>query len=123
MKNVLLVIKNAKLRFQIRNTLSMNMFHPIAANNYVEAIQLAQEQYPEFIITDLDVFQNDDYEILKQLRELTLLNQIPILLLNNQIDHNFCLKVWQLGITLFLPQPLNPDLIVKLISEQLKQAS
>ncbi len=121
MKNVLLIIEDVNLRFQIRNTLSMKMFHPIAANNYVEAIQLAQEQYPEFIITDLNVFQKDKYEILKQLRELTFLNQTPILLLNNQIDRNFCLKVWQLGITLFLPKTLNLDLIVKLIYEELKQ--
>lgn len=121
MKNVLIIIEDIQLCYQLQNALRMKMFHTISTNNTWESIGLVQEQYPDLIVTDLDVFQNSSYQVLKQLRELTFLNQTPILLLNNQNNKDFCLKIWQLGITLFLPKPVNLDLLIKIISQTIKQ--
>ncbi|MBE9168892.1 response regulator [Pleurocapsales cyanobacterium LEGE 06147] len=121
MKNVLIIIEDVQLRYQLQNALRIQMFHIISTNNTWESIQLVQEQYPDLIATDLDVFQNSSYQVLKQLRELTFLNQTPILLLNNQTNKDFCLKIWQLGITLFLPKPVNLDLLIQIISQTIKQ--
>lgn len=118
MKNILLVIEDRRLHSEIKNILGFYTFHTISGYNQWESIRLVQEQYPDFIITDLNVFSKNSFEVLKELRELTLLSRTPILLLSNQINKDFCLKIWSIGIWLFLPKTTNMRNLVQILEQE-----
>jgi DNA-binding NarL/FixJ family response regulator len=121
MKNVLLIVDDVVLSNEIMNALRIDKFHPIAANNYREGIRLVESQYPDVIVTDLDVFQDQSYDLLKQIRELTTVNQIPIIILHEQINKEFCLKVFQLGLSLFLEKTAKTDVLIRMIQSEITQ--
>lgn len=103
MINILIIIKDDNLREKLRKSFYSLPFHLIESNNREEDIQLISEQYPELIITDLDGLTNDEYERLLQIRKITIDSPIKILNIGKQSSLDKCLKLWELGITGYLP--------------------
>lgn len=101
MKNILILVEDIPLRSKILEILRDKIFHTIYAKKTSEWLGLVKEQYPDLIITDLDPRDSESYEILENLRQLTFFKDTPIILLTKQIDREFCLQVWQLGISLY----------------------
>jgi len=120
MKNILLIINDLSLCCKINKALRMKQFHLISTNNNWEGIRLVEEQYPEIIITDLNILQTDKYCLLRKLREITFFSDTPILLLNNQINKQFCLKAWRLGIDWYFPNTAELDLIIQSICHKIE---
>jgi DNA-binding response OmpR family regulator len=120
MKNILIVTDDVMLSCKIINSLRLNLFHPIASNSYLEGINLIHCQYPDLIITDLDVFSENSYELLKEFRRLTLFTKVPILILTSTITKDFYLKIWQLRIPLFLPKLVPINELIYVIKRELK---
>lgn len=119
MRNILLIVDDVVLCNKIITFLRIENFHPIAANSYQEGIRLVESQYPDVIVTDLDVFQDESYNLLKKIRELTSLNNIPIIILHEPINKEFCLKVFQLGLSLFVEKTAQINVLTKMIQAEI----
>ncbi|WP_324281786.1 response regulator [Cyanobacterium aponinum UTEX 3222] len=115
MKNVLIITKDYHLINSLFQFSRLTNFHFITASNYSEGIKLIHEQYPDFIITDLDICQENNYLKLWLIRQLTYENKIPILLLYQRLDQDLCLKIWELGINLFIQKLAQPEQLIRML--------
>lgn len=121
MKNVLVIVNNVLLSREITNSLRMSNFHPIASNNYQEAMRLVESQYPDIIITDLDIWQEESYAILKQIHQFTLVSHLPIIILNDKLNNEFLLDLDKLNSVLFMERRLDTNTLVNMIVQEVKQ--
>lgn len=115
MRNVLIITKDYHLINSLFHFSQLTNFHFITAFNYSEGINLINEQYPDFIITDLDICQENNYLKLWLIRQLTYENKIPILLLYQRLDRDLCLKIWELGINLCIQKLAQPEQLIPLL--------
>jgi DNA-binding response OmpR family regulator len=119
MKNILLIIDDFNLANNISKGSKLSNFHLIIASGYDEGIKLINDQYPDLIITDLDIKQGKNYYNLRTIRELTFYHHIPIILLYNHINQELCLRIWELGVSLFFNKMMNSDQLIKIINQEM----
>ena len=119
MKNILIISEDCTLNNHLVNCSNLTNFHIITTFNYQEGIKLISEQYPDIIITDLDINQEKNYRNLKTIRELIFSQKILIILLYNQIYGESCLKIWELGISLFFNKMIKPNTLINIIEKAL----
>ncbi len=123
MKNILLILTDNQLKKQLKNTLRSSLIHVITANNQQEELHLIQEQYPDLIITDLNPLKISEYQRIKRIKEVSFLENIPLILLNKHDNLANYFKVWQLGINLYFSPSRDLDNLNKMIISLLDQKS
>lgn len=119
MKNILIINEDYTVNNYLFNCSNLTNFHVITTFNYEEGIKLISEQYPDIIITDLDISQQKKYLILKRIRELTFNEKTPIILLYNKINREICLKILEIGISLFFNKMIKSDTLINIIEKTL----
>jgi CheY-like chemotaxis protein len=119
MRNILLIDDNAHFRFSLCKILRENKFHVIEAENGYTGLQLAQEQYPDLILCDLDRPQINGYEVLKKLREHSITAKIPVILLTSSTDDYYRLKALELGANLWILKPVDIHNLLQAIAIQI----
>jgi signal transduction histidine kinase/AraC-like DNA-binding protein len=119
----LVVDDNFEVRQFIASLLS-NQFEILEAQNGKEALELAFENIPDIIISDVMMPLMDGYELCQQLKNDERTNHIPIILttvLSAQEDRNLGLTK---GADSYIPKPIDPEHLIirvkKLIENQLK---
>lgn len=119
MRNILLIDDNAHFRFSVCKVLRENNFHVIEAENSYTSWHLAQEQYPDLILCDLDTPQINGYEVLKKLREDSITAKIPVIFLTSSTDDYYRLKALELGANLWIRKPVDIRDLLQTIAIQL----
>ena len=107
MKNILVIEDDDHFRFLVCKFLRKNNFHVIEAENPVVGMQLSQEQYPDLIICDLDLPDQNDYHILKKLQEDSRTGKIPLIFLIGKADEYHRVQARELGANIWLKKPID----------------
>lgn len=115
MKNILTISEDYSLNNYFVSCSNLTNFHIITTFNYEEGIKLISEQYPDIVIIDLDICQEKSYLTLKKIRELTFNDQTLILLLYNKINQESCLRILELGISLFFQKKTKPEQLIRIV--------
>lgn len=77
--------------------------------NGIEAMHwLEQGNYPDLIITELDVPHLDGYELIQLVRGSNLMAHLPIIVLSKQDDSNVRIECLESGADAYLTKPFNP---------------
>ncbi len=95
-------------------------FDVIAASSGRDAIALAQEHQPDLIILDLIMPEMDGLAVTKILRQETVWQDLPIILVSASTlprDESQCYKA---GATAFLAKPINFKLLLRLLEQHLQ---
>ena len=107
---LLFVEDNKELRdfFAEAFSLSYNVF---TASSAGEAIEIAQRELPDLIVSDYMMPETDGLELCRILKNEILTSHIPFVLLSSLNTEEFRVKCWQGGVDLFEEKPFKTELL------------
>jgi CheY-like chemotaxis protein len=121
MKKLLLIEDNALVRETTLDWLEVENFEVISAENGLVGLELAREQHPDLIISDIVMPEMDGYELLSALRQQPLTADIPFIFLSakaEKADKNYALRA---GADNYLVKPFNLVELLNVIEICLQQ--
>lgn len=108
---VLVIEDHRELREFICASLAPN-FNTINASNGKDGLELATQNIPDLIITDLMMPGMDGYLVCKQLKERDKTSHIPVIMLTAKTATDIKTQAWQSGADGYLGKPFNqPELL------------
>ena len=84
-------------------------FSVVYARNGREGLLKAKEYVPDIIITDIMMPECDGLEMTRAIRQSTLLNHIPVIIVTAKSDETNKLEGLNCGADAYLIKPFNPD--------------
>lgn len=116
---ILIVEDNDELRSLLVETLG-NYFLIFEASNGVEGIEMASQNFPDIILTDLIMPEMDGMQMAKKLKEDINLNHIPVFMLTVLQNSNQKLESIESGVSEYLEKPVDTKLLLAKIINTLK---
>ena len=114
---VLIVDDNAEIRSVLKDIFK-NEYQVLEAQDGEEALQLAQKEIPDCIISDVMMPKLDGFEFTKQIKNNELTSFIPVILLTAKTSDEAHLEGLKSTADAFLTKPFNNE-IVKATMQQL----
>ena len=115
--NVLIVDDSESMRFTIHATLTSAGYHVEAANNGVEALELAKKGRYDLVLTDINMPKMNGYQLIENLRKLNAFKFIPILTLTTQSDALSKQKAKRIGATGWIVKPFSPTHLIEILGK------
>ncbi|MEH1779748.1 MAG: ATP-binding protein [Nostoc sp.] len=94
-------------------------FAVIAVSNGREGLEKAKEIHPDLIITDLMMPEMDGYEMLRELRQIPELQNIPAIASSASVFESNQNESITAGADAFLPKPVEASALLKLLEKYL----
>ncbi|MCG8366966.1 MAG: response regulator transcription factor [Pseudanabaenales cyanobacterium] len=113
--NVLLVDDEPGLREAVKAYLEDSGFNVQVASNAQEGWDLLQQSTPDILISDIMMPQVDGYQFLKQVREDTRFQALPVLFLTARGMTSDRIQGYNAGCDAYLPKPFDPDELVAIV--------
>ncbi|OLP15630.1 DNA-binding response regulator [Leptolyngbya sp. 'hensonii'] len=118
---LLLVDDEPGLREAVQAYLEDSGFTVRAASNAHDGWELMQQSTPDLVISDIMMPQVDGYEFLKQLREDPRYKALPVVFLTARGMTADRIQGYNAGVDAYLPKPFDPDELVAIVTNLLKQ--
>jgi len=106
-QTVLIVEDNYDLRKYIVNEFA-EFYNILEAANGKEALDLALQEFPDIIISDVVMPEMDGLELCRRIKENFLTNHIPIILLTAHASIEHRITGIEQGADSYIPKPFNP---------------
>lgn len=123
MTKILVVDDNQSARDLIIDILSYTGYEVLSAVDGLSGLQVAIQESPELIISDIAMPNLDGYGFVEALRKNPLTNTIPIILVTARTQHDEIRRGMVIGADDYLTKPIKPNDVVAAVRAQLsKQA-
>ena len=117
---VLIVEDNADVSYYIGELLKKN-YNLLFARDGQEGLEKAKMYMPDLIISDLMMLGMDGYELCREVRQLDILNHIPIVIVTAKCGDDDRVQALQAGADAYLQKPFNTDELNARITKLLEQ--
>ncbi|NLD64844.1 MAG: response regulator transcription factor, partial [Bacteroidales bacterium] len=117
---LLFVEDNEELRSFIRIILS-DGFHVIEAGNGIEGFEIARNQLPDIIITDLMMPEMDGLELARRIKQETTTSHIPVVVLTAKTDLDTQVEALKRGADDFITKPFSSTYLRARVENILQQ--
>ncbi|MCY1723496.1 response regulator [Prolixibacteraceae bacterium Z1-6] len=108
---ILLVEDDLELNRFINSSLK-KQFNVISCFNGTEGIKLAQNQFPELIISDIMMPEMDGFEMCKSIREDELISHLPIILLTAKTETESIISGYKYGADDYITKPFDQNILI-----------
>ena len=119
--SILIVEDNADISYYIGRLLNGASIKLIYAQNGAEGLEIAAEQMPDLILTDLMMPEMDGYELCRRVRESEVLNHIPIIIITAKSGGKERVCGLEVGADAYLEKPFNAEELNIRITKLLEQ--
>ena len=113
---VLLVDDEPGLRESVQAYLEDSNFDVRVAGNAAEGWDLLQQELPNVLISDIMMPQVDGYQFLKQVREDTRFQALPVVFLTARGMTSDRIQGYKAGADAYLAKPFDPEELVAIVS-------
>lgn len=120
---VMVVDDSLTVRKASSKILERNNFHVILATDGEDAIEKLQEVSPDIILSDIEMPKMDGFELVKHIRNIEKLNNIPITMITSRTAEKHQNLAFQLGANAFLGKPYNEEELINTINMLLNKAN
>jgi signal transduction histidine kinase len=120
-KKVLVIDDTAEIRMIITESLNIYGFATLAAEDGVRGIKVAQEQYPDLIICDINMPNLDGYGTLAALRENEATATIPFIFLTGAADKLNMRRGMEMGADDYLTKPFTHKELLAAVNTRLEK--
>ncbi|HEX8494060.1 MAG TPA: PAS domain S-box protein [Pyrinomonadaceae bacterium] len=118
----LLIIEDAEDTLTLLQTaLGLRGYRTTPCASAAEALSVAATLQPDLIISDIGLPQMDGYELLKRLRELSHLRDVPAIALTGYAAQKDAAAALAAGFNAHLAKPINPSMLVAEIERLLEE--
>ncbi len=97
-------------------------FDVITAQNGEDAFKLMETEYPDLVITDVEMPIMDGYELCAKIKETSQFSQIPVILVTSMVTTESLMKGISSGADNYLTKPYDDDTLFTKIDELLAQS-
>lgn len=116
----ILVIDDTKTNIEVLEGILSNDYDIFVALNGKKALVLTEKVKPDLILLDVMMPEMDGYETLRQMQNLNLVQNTPVLFLTAKADAKSEQMGLDLGAVDYITKPFNPDLVRLRIKNQLE---
>jgi signal transduction histidine kinase len=118
---VLLVDDNADMREYVRGLLS-GRFDVVLAANGREALEIAEREHPDLVVTDVMMPEMDGFALLNQIRQDPALRPTPVIMLSARAGEESTVEGLGAGADDYLTKPFTARELIARVEAQLKMA-
>lgn len=115
----LFVDDNNDMRSLISSILEKEFKHLYIASNGKEALQIAREEIPDIIVSDIMMPQMNGYELCRAIKEDMNINYIQVILLTARIDEQSHIDGYKIGADAYLEKPFEIETLLATITNRL----
>lgn len=119
MADILLVDDSVSMREMVSFTLNQAGHNVTEAEDGIQALNIADDNTFDLIITDINMPNMDGITLTAKLRELEAFTFIPILILTTETSEPRKLEAKQAGATGWIEKPFDPDHLLATIGKVL----
>lgn len=94
-------------------------YNVVTISSAEEALEWLNTNLPDLIISDIEMFEMDGFEFLKQVRIRGFMKHIPIIMLSAKSESKERVKCYKLGAQDYLTKPFNPEELEELVKKNL----
>lgn len=121
MTKILIIEDEAAIRTNLADVLELEQFHPIAAANGKEGIELARKERPDLILCDILMPELDGPGVLEMLREDSGLAKTPFIFLTAKGERADLRKGMNMGADDYLIKPVPIEELLAAIRARLSR--
>lgn len=116
---VLVVDDHPALVTLLRHKLIQKGYEVLTAQNGEDALELAQTEYPDIILSDVDMPVMNGFELCEAVKKDSRLNKIPIILITSMVTTDYIMRGIEAGADNYLTKPYDDETLYSKIEELL----
>ncbi|MFY0599841.1 MAG: response regulator [Cyclobacteriaceae bacterium] len=116
---ILIVEDSEDIRKYIKQTLEQE-YRVVQAENGKEGVEIAQNEIPDLVISDIMMPVMDGFEVCRKLKGDVKTSHIPIILLTAKASNESTLVGFEQGADYYITKPFNPKLLMLRVKNILK---
>jgi two-component system cell cycle response regulator DivK len=106
---ILYIEDNPDNRLLVRRILMVEGYEVFEAEDGPTGIDLALKERPDLILMDMNLPEVDGYELTRQLREFSELQDVPVIAMTANVMHGDREKTLEAGCNGYIPKPIDVD--------------
>lgn len=118
--SVMIVEDKKELSSFLKESLQESFKNIYVAANGEEAVEVIRQKHPDIIVSDIMMPKMNGYELCKKIKEDMATSHIPVVLLTARGDLDSTTMGYKLGADAYLAKPFDMELLLTVISNQLK---
>jgi CheY-like chemotaxis protein len=119
-KTVLIADDEAKIARLAQINLMRAGFEVMTAADGVEALASIEQRRPDLLILDVMMPHMDGFTVLERLRADPKTADLPVVMMSAQTKDADLLRAQHLGVAHYLPKPVNPAELLRVVQEELE---
>ncbi len=120
MAKVLVIEDDAHIWKVIEYKLKKEKHDLIWANDGLKALEILEEIKPDLIISDIMIPYIDGLQILKKIKTIDKLKDIPVIMLTSKAQEDDIIKGLELGAQDYITKPFSPAELILRVNKALK---
>ena len=121
-KTLLLVDDDPNLILLVKDYLEFNGYEVLTASQGMEAFRILEENIPDLIICDVMMPEMDGYTFVKEIRQNSRLEWLPVIFLSAKGQSKDRIKGLSQGADVYMVKPFEPDELVAQVRSTLNQS-
>lgn len=106
---ILLVEDNKDIAMYVKSIFPEDTYNILYSSNGENALELATEQLPDIVISDIIMPKKSGTELCKEIKSSPLLNHIPIILISAKNREEDVIEGFKCGAEAYLKKPFQPE--------------
>lgn len=119
-EKILYIEDNPDNRMLVRRILMVEDYVVLEAQDGATGIEIALQEHPDLILMDMNLPEVDGYELTRRLRDLSELDDVPIIAMTANVMHGDREKSLMAGCDGYIPKPIDVDALPQQIAAFLK---
>lgn len=121
-RTILLADDDIAIRRYLQQILQ-NRYETVEAVNGVEALKMAQEKFPDLVISDIRMGGMDGIELCRQIKQDQNLSHIPVILITGSNGEEVELQSIEGGADAYITKPFDKDILLAKVENLFKSRS
>ncbi|WP_103665398.1 adenylate/guanylate cyclase domain-containing response regulator [Gracilimonas amylolytica] len=117
---ILVVDDHPALVTLTRHKLIQKGYEVLTAQNGEDALELARTEYPDLILSDVEMPVMDGFELCERIKKDSRLNKIPLILVTSMVTTEYIMRGIEAGADNYLTKPYDDDTLYTKIKELLQ---
>ena len=119
---ILVAEDDPAIRLSINDYLELNNYSVITAENGEQALSMVEKYHPHLLISDINMPQQNGYELIKNIRRIPNYRLLPVILLSERSEMDDRIHGYQVGCDAYLPKPFELEELGAIIRNLLERS-